>query len=111
MEKVIKDILRSLSINCKYRGYQITVAACELLMEDESLLFNVSRDLYPKIAKRCGCSATAIERNIRTVVFRAWENNLVKLIEIAGYNLQEPPTVTEFLGLLITYMQREELKV
>ncbi len=107
----IKELLRSLSINCKYRGYSITVVACEMLLEDESLLFNVSRDLYPKVAARCGCSNTSVERNIRTVVFKAWENSVTKLIEIAGYNLLEPPTVTEFLGMLVTYMQREELKV
>ncbi len=111
MNAKIITVLNELSINGKYIGYHITAVACELLLEDEMLLFSVSRDLYPKIAERCGYKGQTIERNIRTVVYRAWENSRERLIEIAGYNMTAPPTVTEFLGILISYLQRQEMVV
>lgn len=105
----IKEVLNSLSINGKYKGYLITAVACELLLDDEMLLLSVSRDLYPKISVRCGTKESSIERNIRTVIFRAWENSRETLIEIAGYNMSAPPTTTEFLGILVSYLQRPRI--
>ena len=109
MEIMIKDLIGSLSVTAKYRGYPITVAACELLLEDELLLYSVNRDLYPKISARCGCRKETVERNIRTVILHIWDRNRPRLFEIAGYEMEVPPTVTEFLGILICYLQRMKM--
>ena len=108
MNLSIKELLNALSINGRYKGYNITATACELLLEDETLLYIVSRDLYPKVSELCDSNEKCIDRNIRTVANRAWENSRNKLIEIAGYELEGPPTVTEFLGILISYLQRQQ---
>lgn len=111
MKSEIQKLLNELSINGKYRGYFVTMIACELLLEDEMLLFSVARDLYPKVAERCGYKGQTLERNIRTVIYRAWENSRERLVEIAGYNMTVPPTVTEFLGILVSFLQRQEMVV
>ncbi len=109
MKLVIRGLLNSLSINGSYRGYSLTISACEFLLEDETRLFSVTRDLYPLISKQCKCEENCIERNIRTVIYRAWYNSRERFIEIAGYNMKTPPTVKEFLGILISYLQRQEV--
>ena len=109
MEIMIKDLIGSLSVTAKYRGYPITVAACELLLEDELLLYSVNKELYPKVAERCVCRKETVERNIRTVILHIWECNRNRLFEIAGYRMETPPTVTEFLGILICYLQRAQM--
>ncbi len=109
MQNVIKGLLGSMSVTAKYRGYPITVAACELLLEDEVLLYAVNKELYPKVAQRCKCSETTIERNIRTIIMHIWNRNRPKLFEVAGYEMAVPPTVTEFLGILISYLQRSRM--
>lgn len=109
MKIMIKDLLGSLTVTAKYRGYPITVAACELLLEDEMLLYSVNKELYPKIAERCNCRKETVERNIRTVILHIWDRNREHLFEIAGYEMEVPPTVTEFLGILICYLQRMKM--
>ena len=111
MNVKIKELLNSLSINGKYRGYIVTAVACELLLEDEMLLFAVTHQLYPRVAEICGCNENTVERNIRTVLHRAWQNNPKRLLEIAGYNMTVAPTVTEFLGILLSYLQRQIVNV
>ena len=108
MQNYIKGLLGSMAVSAKYRGYPITVVACELLLEDEMLLYAVNKELYPKVAQRCKCSGTTIERNIRTVIMHIWDRNRQKLFEIAGYEMDAPPPVTEFLGILISHLQRSE---
>ncbi len=112
MNLTIKELLSSLSITGKYKGYQFTIIACELILEDEMRLYSVAKDLYPIVAERCNCNYTyinSIERNIRTVMFKAWDNSRDRFLEIAGYDMEEPPTTTQFLGILVSYIQRRKL--
>ena len=109
MRNHIKVLLGSMSVTAKYKGYPITIAACELLLEDEMLLYSVTKELYPKVAERCNCPEVTVERNIRTVILRIWNYNRQKLFEIAGYEMAVPPTTSEFLGIMLSYLQRCEM--
>ena len=100
----IHTLLRSLGITANYCGYHITVIACELLMQDEMLFLRITKGLYPEVAKRLNCGTFTIERNIRTIIYRAWDVRRERLCEIAGIELTEPPRVVEFLDMLISYV-------
>ena len=106
----IHDLLRSLGITGKYSGYLMTVKACELIMEDESRLLKVTKLLYPEVAKRCGVGKITVERNIRTIVYKAWDTNRPKLCEIARFELTTPPTATEFLDMLVSHLRKIQLE-
>lgn len=106
-EKVI-GVLRSMGVTANYQGYPIIIYACELILEDETRLFRVMRDLYPDVAKRCNCQVDHVERNVRTIISRIWALQRKRLIEIAGCELEYPPTVSEFLDYITTYIQRSE---
>ena len=103
----IHTLLRSLGITANYCGYHITVIACELLMQDEMLFLRITKGLYPEVAKRLNCGTFTIERNIRTIIYRAWDVRRERLCEIAGIELTEPPKVVEFLDMLISYMEKQ----
>lgn len=100
----VHTILRSLGITQNYRGYHITVLACELLMQDEMLFLCITKGVYSEVAKRLNCRISTIERNIRTIIYRAWDIRRERLCEIAGIELTEPPKVVEFLDMLISYV-------
>ncbi len=50
-----------------------------------------------------------VERNIRTIILRAWRVNRKGLQELAGYPLEGPPPVSDFLQILVSYLRRHAL--
>lgn len=104
----IQDILRKLGVTCNYRGYKNTVIAVNLIVNNMDRLEAVTKEVYYEVARQCGCKWSSVERNIRTVVQRVWRINPKMLIEMAGYPMTEPPTVSEFLEIISNYIMRTE---
>ena len=103
----IYNLLRLLGIGANYRGYHVCAVAVKLCMEDSNYLLLVTKNLYPEVAKICGCSWRAVERAIRTTAARAWERNPQLLTEIARYPLTQPPTASDFIDMLSDYLSRQ----
>lgn len=106
MQTEIKELLHYLAVGSNYKGYRLTVTACMLILQDETLLYNVTGALYPAVAEICGCTAGNIERNIRTVIILAWRHQRPRFEEIAGYSMSTPPTVSQFLDIMVIHLQR-----
>lgn len=106
METKIREVLHSLSISGNYKGYFITILACKLIIEDEARLYNIIKEVYLVVSQKINCNLDSVERNIRTIIYRAWTLQRERLNEIAGYDLLEPPIVSEFLAFLSSYVMR-----
>lgn len=104
--KEIGNILRQLGVGSNYYGFQITVAAVNLAMQDFDKLLFVTKELYPDVAARCNCSVYSVERNIRTVSKIAWQRNPELLISIAQYPMTAPPSASQFIDILAAYLSR-----
>ncbi len=102
----IQSVLRELGIGRNYRGYQRTALAISVALEDESRLTAVTKEIYGRTAQQAGCQWTAVERNIRTVVQRAWKVNPQRLIQLAGYPMTTAPTASEFIEVISNYILR-----
>lgn len=100
----IHSILRSLGVGRQYLGYQMAARAVELAMADERCLYCVKQHIYIPLAEETACDWRSVERNIRTVTRRAWAVNPDLLIKMAGYPLQQAPTVTEFVEIISSYL-------
>ncbi len=103
---VIHDILRSLGVTRNYRGYTYIVYAVELVLENDSRLNAITKEVYGEVARQFGCEWSAVERNFRTIIKRAWSINPQRLVEMAGYPLSGPPTASEFIEIISNYIQR-----
>ena len=106
MGNEIQIILRELGIGYTYRGYRSAVIAVSLAVEDENRLDSIVNNIYMETAKQTGVKWTAVERNIKTVIQRAWRTNPARLCEISGYPLSKPPTVSEFIDMMYNYVVR-----
>lgn len=104
----IHEILRRLGIGTRFMGHAIIATAVPLAVADETRLYCVSKRLYPEVAATLQCPLSCIERNIRTVIEHAWRINPEYLIELAGYELTQPPNVKQFLDILVTYLLHEQ---
>ena len=67
----------------------------------------VTKDLYPSIARYYGTTWLSVEHGIRTAIQICWKKgNRTLLDEVAGYHLEERPTVSEFFAMIVMYVQR-----
>lgn len=104
-QTIIRD-LRTLGIGRQYLGYNITIKAVRMVLTDENRLLCLKQGIFIPLSEQQHCDWRAIERNIRTVVRRAWSVNQPYLTELAGYPLHNEPTVTEFLEMLSAHILR-----
>ena len=104
MKTTLQNALRTLGITRNYDGYRLTLNAVQLALEDEKRLRFVIREIYRPVAALCNCPLAHVERNIRTVIFRAWRVNRPFLSELAGFPLEAPPTVSHFIEMLVNYL-------
>ena len=102
----VQDILRSFGITRCYKGFKHTEYAICLAIRDESRLEAITKEIYMATADHFECHWTAVERNIRTAVAKAWRTNRPLLCEMAGYPLGKEPTVSEFIEIIASYVIR-----
>lgn len=102
----VQNILRRFGVTKCYKGYKYTIYAIHLVLADEDRLGAITKEVYMVTASHFGCKWTAVERNIRTVVARAWNVNPGLLSQLAGYPLTHPPTSSQFIEILSSYVLR-----
>lgn len=102
----VQDTLRLFGITKCYKGFKHTAFAICLAVQDEARLEAVTKEIYMVTASHFNCKWTAVERNIRTAVARAWKVNRPLLFEMAGYPLSSAPTASEFIEILASYILR-----
>lgn len=107
MTETEKD-LRMSCITRRFAGYHITLYLVPLVIEDETRLHAVKKELYYPAAKHFHTTVTAIERNLRTIVDHAWVCNPAWIREMAMYPLDGNPTVADFLDILATRELRRQ---
>ena len=98
---LIYDLLRGLGLTADYTGFFYTSYAVWLCLQQPERLLLVTKWLYPAVAKHYGTTWKNVERDIRTVIARVWQNNPQFLAELAGIPLIEKPRPAKFLAILI----------
>ena len=105
--KTIINDLRMLGIGRQYLGYNITIMAVRMVVMDENRLLRIKNGIFLPLSEQQHCDWRTIERNIRTVIHRAWHVNREYLGELAGYPMHQEPTVTEFVEMLSDHAMKK----
>ncbi len=100
VQQEVRAMLNELSVTSNYAGYRQTVAAVLLAMEQPDALSLISKRIYPEVAKQFDSNWRSIERNIRTVLTRVWEDNALQLSLLACAELTKRPTTAHFIRIL-----------
>ena len=95
------DLLCVLGVSANYAGFFQAACAVELCRAEPERLLLVTKRVYPDVARLCGTSWTAVERNIRTVCGIAWGNNRRALERRAHKPLPQKPYNAQFLAILL----------
>lgn len=67
----VSNLLLALGIPTKLRGYGYLREAVLLMVEKPTQ--SITKELYPEVARICGCAPAHVERSIRSAVEAAWE--------------------------------------
>ena len=105
--KIITQDLRTLGIGRQYLGYKMTIKAVRMVLLDENRLLCIKQGIFVPLSEQQHCDWRTIERNIRTIIHRAWCVNRDYLGELAGYPMRQEPTVTEFVEMLSAHILRQ----
>ena len=100
------DVLKNLGITPNYIGFHQTITAVEIVCQEPSALFLVTKDLYPAVAKEYSTCWKTVERNIRSVTAMAWERNPTLVRELAGYPMEQRPRAAQFIAILADAARR-----
>lgn len=93
-------LLMMFGITPNYNGYQQIELAVKMAQREPESLHMVCKWLYPAVAKDCGTTWQCVERNVRSVTAKAWENNPMLLRKLAGYYIKKRPTAAQFIAML-----------
>ncbi len=99
--KTVESILHALGVGRHYKGYELTCYVIRLALEDSSRLCNMKKYLFTPTAAHFSCDVRTIERNLRTLIRRAWDNDAEAMRRVAGYRLLWCPPVSEFLSFMV----------
>lgn len=103
-----KEILNNLGIRCNLLGYNYILDALKMVQEKPDTLKNITKELYPELAKLYKTQPCNIERAIRHAIEHAWNMGNVELKnEIFGYTVNPEkgrPSNGEFLAAVAHYL-------
>lgn len=96
----IHDLLHQLGAAADHLGFFYIAYAVSLCAEQPDWLLQVTKRLYPEVAKQYRTNWKAVERDIRTVSRIIWRENRPLLERLAHRQLKRPPRNTQLLAIL-----------
>lgn len=101
--KLIKNELNKIFIDigvpCHLKGYNYLLTGISEVCNNINLLDEVTKKLYPSIARKCCTTASRVEQSIRHVIKVTWMNgNQKELEKIFGIRAKRRPCNSEFIS-------------
>jgi len=107
----ITEILHEIGIPAHIKGYMYLRTAIARTFFDIELLGQVTKVLYPEIAKTYNTTASRVERALRHAIEVAWNRgNIDAIDEIFGYTVsatKAKPTNSEFIAMIADKLRLE----
>ena len=101
-EKRVHDILIKMGMPRHLRGFYYLVTGTTMVIENINLLSEITRELYPRIARAHGTTASRVEQSIRHIIKNTWENgDQDELDDVFGYRINHRPRNSEFISTIV----------
>lgn len=104
LDEEITSIFLMIGIPAHIMGYHFLREAVKMVMDNQQLINNITKQLYPGVARRFNSTSSKVERAIRHAIEVAWTRGRIENINnIFGYNIytkHDKPTNGEFIALV-----------
>lgn len=111
LESEITELLHEIGIPAHIKGYMYLRTAILETYLNVDFLGQITKVLYPEIAKRYSTSASRVERAIRHAIEVAWNRgNIDAIDDIFGYTIsasKAKPTNSEFIAMISDKLRLE----
>lgn len=100
-------LLRLLGVSGKLSGFYFAVYMLEQVQKKPEYVLLITKRLYRQTAQHFNTTTSCVERNLRTLVQACWRQpDHSMLDQIAGCPLSPPPTNTQFIDMLASYLRK-----
>lgn len=111
LEQKVSQILYKIGIPVHLTGYQYLRTAIIMVVENNEMISQITKKLYPRLAQKYNSTPSRIERAIRHAVEVAWNRGQIEFIQnIFGYTVDSnrgKPTNSEFIAIVADKIQLE----
>jgi len=104
LEGQVTRIIHQVGVPAHIKGYQYLRHAIITVVKDNKVINEVTKTLYPSVAKEFDTTSSRVERAIRHAIEVAWDRGDVDMLNsFFGYTIQNTkgkPTNSEFIAMI-----------
>ncbi len=104
LEALVTNLIHEVGVPAHIKGYQYLRDGIIMVVEDMDVLNQITKQLYPDLAKKHKTTPSRVERAIRHAIEVAWNRGEINTIEnIFGYTVNAnkgKPTNSEFIAMI-----------
>lgn len=112
LEVRVTKMIHDVGVPAHIKGYQYIREAIILAISDEDMINNVTKMLYPTLAKKFNTTPSRVERAVRHAIEVAWNRGQIEMHEkIFGYTVNSnkgKPTNSEFIAMVADRIRLSE---
>ena len=111
LEALVTNVIHEVGVPAHIKGYQYIREAIIMVVNDIDVINQITKSLYPQIAKRFKTTPSRVERAIRHAIEVAWGRGQQEAVEsIFGYTISASkgkPTNSEFIAMIADKLRLE----
>ncbi len=111
LEALVTNIIHELGVPAHIKGYQYLREAIMMVINDIDVINQITKQLYPEIARKFKTTPSRVERAIRHAIEVAWARGEQQAVEtIFGYTVSAAkgkPTNSEFIAMIADKLRLE----
>ena len=111
LEALVTNVIHEVGVPAHIKGYQYLREAIIMVVNDIDVINQITKSLYPQIAKRFKTTPSRVERAIRHAIEVAWGRGQQEAVEsIFGYTISASkgkPTNSEFIAMIADKLRLE----
>ncbi|MBQ5608201.1 MAG: response regulator [Oscillospiraceae bacterium] len=104
----IDNMLLELNFNARLKGYRILAEAVKQYETDPTQ--QITKSLYPSVAKACGGSSGGVEHAMRTCISCAWSHRNESVWNVyfpPGKGSERPPSNSKFIARMVKCLRNK----
>ena len=111
LEALVTNVIHEVGVPAHIKGYQYLREAIIMVVNNIDVINQITKQLYPDIAKKYGTTPSRVERAIRHAIEVAWGRGQTETVEsIFGYTVSAAkgkPTNSEFIAMIADKLRLE----
>ena len=111
LEALVTNVIHEVGVPAHIKGYQYLREAIMMVVNDIDIINQITKQLYPDIARKFKTTPSRVERAIRHAIEVAWGRGQTDVVEsIFGYTVSAAkgkPTNSEFIAMIADKLRLE----